>query len=178
MRIIAGTLGSRQFESPSGHRTHPMSENIRGALFNALGEIDGLTVLDAFAGSGALSFEAVSRGAASAIALDVDRLAAETVVKNANELGIADKVKAINVNAASWLVTQPEETFDLVLLDPPFDEVQQPLLQRLVARTKPGGVTVLCLPPLEEFELPEDAFSMLTTRNYGDAKLVFYRRNG
>ena len=66
MRIIAGSLGGRVFKAPSGHRTHPMSEKIRGAIFNALGDISDLTVLDAFTGSGALCFEAVSRGVANA----------------------------------------------------------------------------------------------------------------
>ena len=72
MRIIAGYLGGRQFNSPRSNRTHPMSDKARGGLFNALGDISGLTVLDAFAGSGALSFEAISRGAESVIAVDID----------------------------------------------------------------------------------------------------------
>ena len=53
MRVISGWLGGRIFESPHGHRTHPMSDKIRGAVFGVLGDIKGLTVLDAFAGSGA-----------------------------------------------------------------------------------------------------------------------------
>jgi 16S rRNA G966 N2-methylase RsmD len=53
MRVIAGSLGGRPFESPHGHRTHPMSEKVRGAIFGILGDIEGLTVLDIFAGSGA-----------------------------------------------------------------------------------------------------------------------------
>jgi 16S rRNA (guanine966-N2)-methyltransferase len=72
VRIIAGSLKGRTFSEPHGHRTHPMSEKVRGALFNALGDIEGLTFLDAFAGSGALSFEAASRGAKSVIAIDKD----------------------------------------------------------------------------------------------------------
>ena len=60
MRIIAGTLGGRNFDSKS-QATHPMSEKMRGALFNVLGDIDGLKVLDCFAGSGAIGFEAISR---------------------------------------------------------------------------------------------------------------------
>jgi 16S rRNA (guanine966-N2)-methyltransferase len=59
MRIIAGELKGRNIQEPYGHRTHPMSEKVRGAVFNALGDIEGLAVLDAFAGTGALSFEAV-----------------------------------------------------------------------------------------------------------------------
>ncbi len=56
MRVISGFLGGRNFESPHGHRTHPMSEKVRGAIFGALGDIKGLTVLDAFSGSGRISY--------------------------------------------------------------------------------------------------------------------------
>ncbi|MCA9330109.1 RsmD family RNA methyltransferase, partial [Candidatus Saccharibacteria bacterium] len=63
MRIISGKLGSRQFIAPKGFATHPMGDRVRTALFNTLGDIVGLTVLDAFGGSGAISFEAISRGA-------------------------------------------------------------------------------------------------------------------
>jgi 16S rRNA (guanine966-N2)-methyltransferase len=82
MRIIAGRLGGRHFASPQGRRTHPMSDKMRGALFNALGDIDGLSVLDAFAGSGALAFEAVSRGAGHAVAIDVDKSAQRAIAEN------------------------------------------------------------------------------------------------
>nr|MBP9820948.1 RsmD family RNA methyltransferase [Candidatus Saccharibacteria bacterium] len=60
MRIIAGFLGGRLIESPHNNKTHPMSEKMRGALFNSLGDINGLTFLDAFAGTGACGFEAIS----------------------------------------------------------------------------------------------------------------------
>ena len=60
MRVISGKFGGQLFDAPKGHRTHPMSEKVRGALFSVLGDISGLTVLDAFAGSGALSIEAIS----------------------------------------------------------------------------------------------------------------------
>ena len=102
MRIISGTLGGRHFDAPNGNKTHPMSDKARGGLFNALGDIKGLTVLDAFAGSGALSFEAISRGAKNAIAIDIDRSAITSVVKSAKELGVEDKIKTVRANASGW----------------------------------------------------------------------------
>ncbi len=177
MRIIAGRLGGRQFSSPKGHRTHPMSDKGRGALFNALGDIEGLTILDAFAGSGALSFEAVSRGAAHSTAIERDRSAQITIDANIKELGLASKVKPIKANAAGWLSTT-DESFDLVILDPPFEDLQPNLLLRLAARTLPGGTVVLSLPPDGDVRLPESAFQYLATKSYGDNQLVFYRKNG
>jgi 16S rRNA (guanine966-N2)-methyltransferase len=75
LRVIAGELGGRFFDSPDSDATHPMSERMRGSLFNILGDIKGKTILDAFAGSGALSFEAVSRGAVHALTLEKDKIA-------------------------------------------------------------------------------------------------------
>jgi len=176
MRVIAGRLGGRQFASPHGHRTHPMSDKGRGALFNTLGDIEGLTVLDAFAGSGALSFEAVSRGAAQATAIERDRSAQLTIAENIKTLGLAGQVKLVKAPANSWLSTTSEE-FDLVLLDPPFEDLQLGLLARLAERTLPGGVAVFSLPPNAEVQLP-DQFEHLATKKYGDNQLVFYRRIG
>ena len=82
MRVIAGRLRGRQFKSPPGRRSHPMSEKMRGALFNVLGDIEGLTLLDAFSGSGAISFEAISRGARSVQAVEKAVLAYRTICKN------------------------------------------------------------------------------------------------
>lgn len=162
--------------SPKGHRTHPMSDKGRGALFNALGDIGGLSVLDAFAGSGALSFEAVSRGAARATAIERDRAAQQAIEASIGMLGLGKEVKLIKANAAGWLKTA-EGTFDLVLLDPPYDNLQPGLLASLAERTVNAGTIVLSLPPDADFNLP-DRFERLAAKDYGDAQLVFYRKNG
>src|SRR3990167_9930034 len=121
MRIIAGKLGGRQFQPPSGHKVHPMSDKMRGALFNILGDVLGLTVLDAFTGSGALSFEAISRGASKVTAIDKDKTAHFQVQKNIKDLQLEDEIKAIRANANSWSDNNLDAEFDLVLLDPPYD---------------------------------------------------------
>ncbi len=176
MRIIAGQLGGREFRSPAGHRTHPMSDKIRGAIFNILGDVSGLSLLDAFAGSGALSLEAVSRGAAAAVAIDVDKAAAQTAADNARSLGVDNKIKVIRANAAGWSENNPAASFDLVICDPPYDKVKPDLLARLAGHVKPGGVVVLSLPPTAGAELPEPVFQRLLSKSYGDASLAFYRR--
>src|SRR3990167_11142159 len=101
MRIIAGRLGGQTFQAPHTHRTHPMSERMRGALFNALGDISGLRVLDCFGGSGALSLEAVSRGAKSSIITEVGKPAHQTIVKNIQRLGLQQEIKASLANVSS-----------------------------------------------------------------------------
>ncbi|HET7059972.1 MAG TPA: RsmD family RNA methyltransferase [Candidatus Saccharimonadales bacterium] len=176
MRIIAGRLGGRAFNSPRGNRTHPMSERIRGALFNALGDITGLTVLDAFAGSGALSFEALSRGVARATAIDSDQSAQRTIAENSKELGLTSQIKLIKASAGAWLSTTPASvTFDIVICDPPYADVTPQLLERLADRCKQDGIVVLSLPPQTDIELA-DNYELLSSKNYGDAELSFHRR--
>jgi 16S rRNA (guanine966-N2)-methyltransferase len=175
MRIIAGYLGGRHFDSPHSRQTHPMSDKVRGALFNALGDIKGLTLLDAFAGSGALCFEAISRGARSAVALDIDKAAYKTIVENTKSLGIEEKVTVHRKNARSWARSDQAGLYDIVIADPPYNDIRPDILQRLVYLLKPTGTYVMSWPGKEairEFE----GLSYLSSNPHGDAQLVFYRR--
>jgi 16S rRNA (guanine966-N2)-methyltransferase len=175
MRIIAGSLGGRQFKSPQKNSVHPMSEKVRGAIFNALGDIAGLRVLDAFAGSGALSFEAVSRGASNVVAVEKDKLAQKVIVENINELGVEDRVKLIKAGAGAWLESS-SQTFDVVLLDPPYDNLQTNLLDKLSGRATNNGLVVFSLPPSTTYQPPSENFQLLSNKSYGDATLTFYRK--
>ena len=175
MRIIAGDLGGRQFDAPKGHRTHPMSEKARGGLFSALGDIGGLTVLDAFAGSGALSFEAISRGAKSALAIDIDKNAVDTIKRNARNLNIPGKVKAVRANSSGWSDNNDQARFDLVFIAPPYDDLQPNLVEKLTKHLVETGVYVLDWPKNEN--IPDLAgLKVIKNKNYGDAILIFYKK--
>ncbi len=177
MRIIAGHLRGREVKSPKGFRTHPMSDKVRGALFNVLGDVEGLTFLDAFAGSGALSFEAISRGAKSAVAIDKDSSAHKVLEQNTKEL-CPKTVKAVKANTAGWSIHNMEKRFDILLLDPPYDELQPNLLQKLANRhVNPGGLAVLSFPGRLEEAPGFASFKIAVQKDYGDAQLIFYRKN-
>ncbi len=176
MRVIAGWLGGRIFEAPRGHRTHPMSEKTRGALFGALGDIKGLTVLDPFAGSGALAIEAVSRGAASAVAVELDKVAHTAITQNIAKLDIADRIEAVRANASVWSNRHPNNTFDLVLLDPPFDNIDYKIMRKLVRHLQSNGVLALNLPGKHE-PLTFDGLKIVQSKTYGDSQLIFYKFN-
>ncbi|HUC88366.1 MAG TPA: RsmD family RNA methyltransferase, partial [Candidatus Binatia bacterium] len=103
MRISGGSLRGRIVEAPKSSRTHPMGERVRSGLFNTLGDIKGLTVLDALAGSGVLSFEAISRGAAEATAIDEDHQAQAAIKANITALNLSEQVSLISTSAAAWL---------------------------------------------------------------------------
>lgn len=175
MRVVAGFLGGRTFDAPRGHRTHPMSDKVRGALFNMLGDIDGLTVLDAFSGSGALSIEAISRGAASAVAIDVDKTAAQTIAQNAHNLGIAPRLKVVRANASGWSVHNADARFAIVLLDPPYDDVQLSVVQTMAAHVADDGIVVLSWPGAAT-PPPLPQMQMLVQKSYGDIQLIVFRR--
>jgi 16S rRNA (guanine966-N2)-methyltransferase len=176
MRVIAGKLGGRVFDSPGSHRTHPMSDKVKGALFNVLGGLDGMKVLDAFAGSGALGFEAISRGAEHVVAIESDRQAQKVIEDNITSLGVSRQVKLIKATANAWLGTNQGVSFDIVLCDPPYDDLQPNLLFRLAERIAIGGIVVLSLPPKADVTLQPEDFELEVEKDYGDARLVFYRR--
>lgn len=174
MRVIAGRLGGRVFESPHGHRTHPMSEKMRGAIFGALGDVRGLTVLDAFAGSGALAIEAISRGAASALAIDADKKAHASIVKNIQELAIEGQIKAVRAYANAWSMRHQAQHFDLIFLDPPYNDIPWRDLKVLPRHLAEGGTLVLSWPgPMDPWKF--EGLQMVLHKNYGDGQLVFYQ---
>lgn len=175
MRVVAGRLGGRNFDSPHTQRTHPMSDKVRGALFNALGELSGLTVLDAFAGSGACSIEAVSRGADSVLAIDIDPEAIKTIASNVRLLGLEDAITVRRKNISGWSRNNQDKKFDIVLADPPYTDIRPDVLERLTVHVPAGGLFVLSWPgsePVRDF----GGLEVVSHKSYGDAQLVFYRR--
>ena len=175
MRIIAGQLGGLQIAAPKGHRTHPMSDKARGGIFNALGDIKGFTVLDVFAGSGALGLEALSRGAKAVVAVEQDRQAHRVIQENAQTLHVADKLKAIHATVLAWMSTSKGQVFDLVLADPPYDRLQVDTIAKLPDMLKVGGLLVLSWPTQQHKpEIPRVSF--IRALEYGDATVCIYKR--
>ena len=177
MRIISGTLKGRTLEAPKGHKTHPMSEKARGGLFNVLGDVSGLSVLDAFSGSGAIACEAVSRGANDVVAIEKDKSAHNVITRNIENLGIKNQVKATRANIASWLDNNPDVEFDIVVCDPPYDKVKPGLIHKVFERIRMGGIGVLSIPSGMDFHAQEE-LTLLQKKDYGDATLVFYKKTG
>lgn len=175
MRVIAGQLGGQNFDSPRGHRTHPMSEKVRGAIFGVLGDIKGLTVLDAFAGSGAIAIEAISRGAKSAVAVESDKIAQKVIIENIRQLGIENRVKSTRASVKAWSTRQQAGLFDLIIADPPYDAIPYRDLKSLPRQLADEGTFVLSWPGKAK-PLTLDGLAVVQTKNYGDAQLVFYQK--
>lgn len=139
VRIIGGQYRRRLLDFPGSAGLRPTPDRVRETLFNWLGQdLPGWSCLDLFAGSGALGFEAASRGASRVLMIEREREALAALEKNRALLG-ATQVEVLRADALAWLASS-RETFDLVFVDPPFDSGLAPtVLEQLGARLKPGG---------------------------------------
>lgn len=182
MRIIAGSLRGRTFDAPTGQGTRPTTDRVRESLmssiFSARGTFEGAQVLDAFAGSGALGFEALSRGAARAIFYERDPKAFKTLSRNAGKLGL--DARAATLNRADVMERPPmfsRPPFDLVFLDPPYAFEASAVYDMLVGMLSRGVLSDDALVVYEhaiedsdahDAEAPEHGFRLAQRKKYGD----------
>ncbi len=189
MRITGGQLRSRALTAPRGTATRPTSDRVREALFAILGSsapLEGARVLDLYAGTGALAFEALSRGAARATLVESARGALQSIQANARALGVEGRVKVVATTverAAS--VVRAGAPFDLVFADPPYSlisggEAARALAALLDDAGTPGAVLGADARLVVEHATGDDppTFARLAlgdTRRYGDTSLSFYQ---
>ena len=122
MRIIGGALKGKTIDPPAGFKARPTTDFAREALFNVLDsayEFDGLQVLDLFGGTGAISYEFISRGAGRVWTVEMNPLHASFISSTARRLGIADRLTAVRHNVFEFLPLCREK-FDIVFADPPY----------------------------------------------------------
>jgi 16S rRNA (guanine966-N2)-methyltransferase len=183
-RIVAGEAGGRRLAVPPGERTRPTSDRTREALFAALGslvDLDGASVLDLYAGSGAAGLEAVSRGAASAVLVDADARAAATASANAAALGLADRVTVRRDRVERALAAGPAGgPVDVVFADPPYALADADLDAVLALLSRhgwlaPGAVLVVERASRGRGPTWPDGVRPLRSRRYGEGTLWYGR---
>jgi 16S rRNA (guanine966-N2)-methyltransferase len=177
MRIIAGSRKGARIFAPKGRDTRPTADRVREAAFNLIGpgRVEDSTVLDLFAGSGAMGLEALSRGAAKATFVESDRNACRTINRNLDKLLLEgatvlcqDALTALRADVRSGT------RYDLVLVDPPyrrFSSLQNALIEHLPEILAPGGLLLVETAAKEEPELP---LEKRTSRRYGAARLTLF----
>jgi 16S rRNA (guanine966-N2)-methyltransferase len=174
MRVIAGAQGGRRLTAPRGRATRPTSDRVREALFSILGDVSGLSVLDLYAGSGALAIEALSRGAASATLIDSSPAAITAIRGNLADLGLEAQVRRGDARAFLRMASGSAPQYDLVFLDPPYrhtSELGAELSCALAPMLAPGARVVAesdRRAPLR-LELP-----LLDERRYGDTLILIH----
>jgi len=166
MRIIAGEFKSRILKDPKGRRTHPMSERIRGALFNSLGDITGLSFLDAYAGTGSIAVEALSRGASPVHAVDIDSDAFEVLKHNRDIITNESRLQVHRANVKTW-IKNVDRYFDVIVADPPYDKIGMDALDILANYVSKDGLLVVSLPPAEHFS--HKNLQKIDEKTYGNA---------
>ncbi len=179
LRIIAGTARGRKIDAPEGRDTRPTLDRVRENLFNMLqGRLTDARVLDLFAGSGALSLEALSRGAAFAVLGDRDRNALRVERQNIERLGFGERTRQIpgDWERAVQTLTGEEEKFDLIFLDPPYAMTD---LRRIMTLLKPlmaeEGLIVLEHEARAEIQTPE-GFVIVKERAWGYCGVKMYEQ--
>lgn len=177
VRLIAGTYGGRKLDAPDRRSTHAMGERVRGALFNSLGAVvQDAVVLDAFAGSGSLGLEALSRGAAHCTFIEKDRIAAKIITKNCELLRVQSSTKVVGAGLASWIDTNQDAQFDLIFADPPYHDEQFSTVKKLFGLLKPGALMVLSHSGKGEVPV-QTGIVVVDNRSYGNAHLTYFRRD-
>jgi 16S rRNA (guanine966-N2)-methyltransferase len=175
VRLISGLYGGRIIEGSGTSRTHPMGERIRNAIFNKISaELDGAEVLDAFAGSGALGLEALSRGAKNITFIERDRVAQKIISNNIALLGVEAESSLVKAPVLSW-VKAAHKQFDIIFADPPYHDPQLSTVSELFRLLKPNGLMVLSYPGRSE-TLAETGVVVVDNRSYGNAAIAFYRK--
>jgi 16S rRNA (guanine966-N2)-methyltransferase len=187
VRIIGGALRGRRLHSALGTATRPTSDRVREAIASALdarAAFDAAHVLDAFAGTGALGLEALSRGAAQVLAVDKDRKAAQCARENARALGISERVRVLELDllgAIAKVDTALQRSgvapFSLVFADPPYTLVQD-AVERLGELHARGSFAARALLVIEHGAraVPERpaGFTELATYRYGDTGVLLW----
>jgi 16S rRNA (guanine966-N2)-methyltransferase len=168
MRIIAGSRKGHRIDAPKGDHTRPTSDFVREAAFNLIGPVDGASVIDLYAGSGAMGMEALSRGAESCVFVESDREACRTINANLDKLRFDARVLCQDV---ARTLSSERGTYDLVLMDPPYgDDPHGRIGPHLVRILAPDGLLVYETAAAAEPEIA--GLTVRTSRKYGTKRLT------
>ncbi len=187
MRIVAGKFKGRSIEAPAGKNTRPTTDRVRESLFNLMAhnadmpDVEGARVIDLFAGSGALGFEALSRGAVFCLFVEIAAGARGIIRENIEAFQLFG-ITRIHRRSATDLGPKPNgvgDPFNLVFLDPPYgQQLVEPALRQLEKGNWLTDDAVAVIESPEEEEYVRDGWDQLDTRVYGDTRITILKRTG
>ncbi len=185
MRIVGGKLKGRTIKGPQGLVTRPTSDRVRESLFNILAHglsdftLEDARVLDLFAGTGAMGFEAMSRGAKFCQFVDDNSGARSIIRQNADDLGVIGRCKIWRRDATLMGSCEPQSPFNLVFVDPPYGKSLGEAA--LVSTLQGGWLTYGAIAVLEESVKSKitdmNNLEMVDHREYGDTQICIYRHS-
>lgn len=176
MRIVGGEFRGRRLTGPKGEAARPTSDKVREALFSILGDVAELRVLDLFAGTGAVALEALSRGAAQAVAVERDRRMLEVIRANTEAVLGADagRLLVLQGDAVKRLAGGQLEDFDLVFIDPPYREAERisaQLAASIGSALSPEARVVTESDRRNPLDLSGSGLAQVSEHRYGDTLL-------
>ena len=178
MRIIAGSARGRTFDAPQGRDTRPTLDRVRENVFNILQmKVRGARVLDLFSGSGAMAFEAISRGAKSAVLVDHDRQAHQVQRQNAEKLRMGDQCTILHCDwkQAVMQLTAKKDAFNVIILDPPYAMHDMTAVLEALRPLMAQDAVILLEHEAKVFPATPDGFELYDNRKYGVAGVSFFR---
>jgi 16S rRNA (guanine966-N2)-methyltransferase len=180
LRIISGRFRGRRLVSFKADHIRPTTDRVKESIFNKLqGYIDGARVLDLFSGTGNLTCEAISRGAASVDAVELSRKSINIIRDNLELLEIEDQVQIINDDVLKYLKRYSGPAYDLILADPPFTEKLANSVLEALSKSAVLGDETLFMIEASSHETVLDHYEGLERtddRDYGDKRVTFWRR--
>ena len=184
MRVIGGNARGRRLKVPKGQTLRPTAARVKEALFDILPhDLSGVKVLDLFAGTGNITIEALSRGAAEAILVDSTAQSGKVIRENLRRLRLVGRTKVwiAPVTRALRLLARRGETFDMIFLDPPYEQRMVETTLKIVATgglLRPSGVLIAEHSIREELQSRYDSLVLQDQRRYGSTLLSFFRPEG
>jgi len=184
MRIISGTSRGRKLVAPRDHSLRPTSDRVKESIFNILqNELEGKVVLDLFAGTGNLGIEALSRGAQKTIFVEKGRQALRLIERNLNQFGLKERSEILpkDVNRAIGILKQKGESFDLILMDPPY---QKGLIQKTLTKLNSDPIfhkdSIVVIEHNRREPLPQilNGWNLIRQRQIGDTVISFLTPQG
>ena len=180
MRIIGGNAKGRRLKVPKGQAVRPTSDRVKEALFDILPhDLSGIRLLDLFAGTGNVSIEAISRGAAEVILIDSSEKSGKVIRENLRSVGFTDhaNVRITPVSRALRLLTRRGESFDIIFLDPPYQRNWVKACLEAIARgnlLRASGIVVVEHSAREQPKAEYGSLVLKDQRKYGDTWLSFF----
>ena len=178
MRIVAGSARGRTFDAPEGKDTRPTLDRVRENVFNILQyKVREASVLDLFSGSGAMAFEAISRGAENAVLVDCDRAAHAVQKKNAEKLHMTAQCRMLlcDWRVAVEQLAGKQAAFDLIFLDPPYAMHDMTAVMTAIKPLLKADAVILLEHEAKVFPATPDGFELYDSRKYGIAGVSFFR---
>jgi 16S rRNA (guanine966-N2)-methyltransferase len=178
VKILAGNKKGQIFTQPTSRSVRPLSEKVRAAIFDVVGSVEGFIVLDAYAGSGAAGFEALSRGAKLVESVESNQKVAATISINARRLGFDWEFILYQMPVTTWLASPNQypagPRYDLIIVDPPYVRLEDDILESLSMFLTPEGV--MTVSHSSRFDSPMlKSVELVRHKVYGDTALSFYK---